>query len=177
MHVAREPEVGEVDLVAPRGIGEQDVRRLDVAVHEPLGVRGVKRPPDAIDDRRRPRRLDGALLVKQRAQIGSLHEAHRDVQHPVRLADRVDRDDVRMLDLRRDARLTLEARAKRRVVREIGRDDLQRDDAVRALLASAVDDAHAPATRDGLDDEAVDLRARPQQRAAHAGSLDDAWAS
>ena len=79
-----------------------------------------------------------------------------------------------MLDLRRDARLALEARAKRRVVREVGRDDLQRDDPVGPLLAGAVDDAHAPAARDGLDDEAVDLRARPQQRAAHAGSLDDA---
>ena len=115
----------------------------------------------------------GPRSSSRRAQVGPFDEAHRDVQHAVGLADRVDRDDVRMLDLRRDARLALEARAKRLVVREVGRDDLQRDDPVGPLLAGAVDHAHAPAARDGLDDEAVDLRARRQQRAAHPGSLDD----
>ena len=78
-----------------------------------------------------------------------------------------------MLDLRRDARLALEASAKRRVVRQLGRDDLERDDPVGPLLARAVDHAHATPARDRLDDEAVDLRARPRQRAAQAGSVDD----
>ena len=56
--MSRQPEVGEVDVVASRGVREQDVRRLDVAVHEPVGVGGVECLADAVDDHRRPRRLE-----------------------------------------------------------------------------------------------------------------------
>ena len=52
----REAEVAEVGVVA----GDQDVGGLDVAVHEPGGVRGVERRRHLRDDLRRPLRLAAA---------------------------------------------------------------------------------------------------------------------
>ena len=46
----------EVDEVGEVVGGEQHVLRLDVAVHEAVGVRGVQRGGDLADDRRGPRR-------------------------------------------------------------------------------------------------------------------------
>ncbi len=52
-----EPEVGQVGVV---GRGDEHVRGLDVAVHEPARVRGVQRRADLRDDRRRPRAAPAA---------------------------------------------------------------------------------------------------------------------
>ena len=74
--MAREPEVAEVDVVTTRGVCQEDVRRLDVAMHEVLGMRGVERPGHAIDDRRRACRPQGAAQrVEQAAQIRALDDA------------------------------------------------------------------------------------------------------
>ena len=41
-----EPEVGQVDVLVVALAAEQDVGRLDVAVHQPALVRGVERRRD-----------------------------------------------------------------------------------------------------------------------------------
>jgi hypothetical protein len=41
-----EPEVREVAVLLTRRTGEQDVRRLDIAVHEPVLVCGIERGGD-----------------------------------------------------------------------------------------------------------------------------------
>ena len=57
---------------------EQHVGRLDVAVHEPGGVRGVERAGDLRDDPRRPLRRERALAPHERAQVVAGDVAHRD---------------------------------------------------------------------------------------------------
>ena len=76
----REPEVGEIDVL--RAV-EQDVRRLDVAVHESARVRRVERCGDLRADRDRPRRLERALRSEQRAEIDAVHEPHREIDTAV----------------------------------------------------------------------------------------------
>ena len=147
-HVLGEPEVGQVGVVA---LPEQDVGRLDVAVHQAGGVRGVERGADLPDDPRRARRVERPLAADERAQVVAGDVAHRDVGDPVLLARVVDRDHVRVVDRRRDARLAQEPPPDRLVGHQGRGDDLQRDDAVERELARAIDDAHPPAPRHGLD--------------------------
>jgi hypothetical protein len=75
---------------------------------------------------------------------------------PVDLARLVDRDHVGVVDRRRELRLALEALAEARVVRALGRDQLERHGTLQHELRRAVDDAHAAAARDLLDAVAGD---------------------
>src|SRR6185312_11878407 len=95
----------------------------------------------------------------QRAEVGPLDVAHRDVELAVRLAGLVDRDHVGVLDRRRHARLALEALPEPRVAGQLGGDHLHRDGPTQAHLLGAVDDAHAAAAELGLDAAAPDDRA------------------
>ncbi len=89
-----------------------------------------------------------------------------------RLSRGVLRDQVRVLDLGRDRGLALEARSELRIVGELGGDDLEGDDPIRVLLACAVDDPDASASRGGLDGELAHVGARP-----HAGTLSESGGS
>ena len=72
-------------------------------------------------------------------------------KHAIGLAGVVDGDDVRMLDGRPRFGLRDEPRPEVRLRRELGRDDLQRDDAVKLQIQRAIDDAHAAAPREPAD--------------------------
>ncbi len=133
--VLGEPEVGEVRVLLPL-VGDQDVRRLDVAMDEPAPVRGVERGRDLPGDPHRAlRRQPAVRAVDQRAQVGALDVAHRQVQHALVLARLVDGHDVRVVDRGRELRLRLEAVAEVEVVGELGRDHLERDGPVEARAA------------------------------------------
>ena len=67
------------------------------------------------------------------------------------LADVVERADVGMIELRNHARLAVEALAKLSICGELGRERLDRDDAVESRVAGFVDLAHAARAR-GCDD-------------------------
>jgi hypothetical protein len=121
-------EVREVGVVLG---AEQDVRGLDVAVHEPVRVRGVERAADLADDVGRPLGIDE--------------------QHALTLARVVHGNDVRVLDRGRRLGLGDEARAKLRVVGECRGDDLQRDGAVEVQVDRAIDDTHPAAPGEPLD--------------------------
>ncbi len=93
---AGDPEVDEVDEVGrTAATGAQHVGRLDVAVHQPVGVRGVQRGGDLLYD------VDGCLRVERPtaqdgAQVGTLHQTHVDEELAVDLAVAVDRDHMRL---------------------------------------------------------------------------------
>ncbi len=146
--VLREPEVRQVDVVVG---GQQDVRGLDVAVHEAGGVRLVQRRADLRDDPRRPLGRQPALAPDEAADVVAGDVAHRDVRDPALVARVIDRDDVGVIDRRRDLRLAHEPVADRLVLEQPGRDDLQRDRAIERELRRPVDDAHAAAAGDRLD--------------------------
>jgi hypothetical protein len=165
-----EAEVGQVRVV---GAVEQDVGRLDVAVHEPARVRGVQRRGDLGDDRGGALGRQPALGAHDRPQVGPVDVAHDDVEDPVLLAGREDRDDVRMLDRRGGLGLAHEAVAERRVDRQRGRDRLEGHDAVERQLHGAVDDPHPAAARHALDPVAGEDVARVEVHCADclAGAL------
>ena len=77
-----------------------------------------------------------ALASQQRAQVVAVDVAHRQVQAALVLARVEDRDDVRVVDVRGDARLADEALAKGRILGQGRRDELQRDRAVEVELRS-----------------------------------------
>src|SRR6202011_4329282 len=99
LNVAGESEVRQIDMVAATGRGDQDVRWFDVAVHEAVGVRGVECLGHLVDDCRRTARLEPPLVGKQCPHVDPVDEPHGDVEHTSSLADRVDRNYVRVLDL------------------------------------------------------------------------------
>ena len=107
-------------------LSEQDVRGLHVAVEDARGVRGVQRVGQLPDPRRREaeRRGRAAQAVAQRPAREVRHDEER---HPVLLAEVVDRQDVRMLEGRDDARLAQEALDEVRILRVRGVDHLDGD--------------------------------------------------
>ncbi len=152
-------EVGQVGERLLLRAGDQHVRGLDVAVDEPARVGGVERPADLGQDLGGALGGHGALALDHRAQVRALDVAHRDVELPVLLARLVERDHVRVLDLRRDLRLVLEPLAERRVGGQVGRDQLQRHLPVQPDLGGAVDDPHPAPPGDRLEPVPGDLRA------------------
>ena len=136
---------------------DEDVRRLDVAVHEPRGVRGVERVGDLGDHARGARGVEPALAPEDPVQVRARHVAHDEVEVAVLLAGRVDRDDVRMVDRRGEAGLALEALPQLGVRRAVGGDELERDRAAEPQLGRTVDHAHAAGAEDLLDAAAREL--------------------
>jgi hypothetical protein len=156
--VLGEAEVSEVDvLVRPRR--DEDVGRLDVAVHEAERVRGGEAGRDLGHDPHGVCGVERPVGADERAEVGALDEAHGQEERPFDLAGLVDRDDVRVVDRGRELRLALEALAEARVVSALGRDQLERDRSLQDELRRAIDDAHAAAARALLDAVAGDARA------------------
>ena len=99
--------------------------------------------------------------------------AHRDVQLARDLAGVVDRDDVRVVDRGGQPGLAQEALAEALVLRELGREDLQRDRPFEREVVGAVDDPHPAPADQRLDPVAGELAARSAIRAyrAHGGGV------
>ena len=104
---------------------DEDVRGLDVAVHETSRVRRVEGLRHLADEHDGAMRVERALPEKL-LEIGAVDVPHRDEQTSVLLAGTVDRDDVRMLQACCDAALTGEALPEARVSCELRSDHLFR---------------------------------------------------
>ena len=83
--------------------------------------------------------------VDRLRQRAAADELHRVVVVSADLAERVDRDDVRVVELRDRLGLALEPLDARRARAELGRQDLERDLAAERVLDRAEHDAHAAA--------------------------------
>jgi hypothetical protein len=112
--------------------GQQDVGRLDVAVDQPAGVRGVQRAGHLGHDRQGAGQVQAALPPQQGGQVEPFHVPHGDVELPVDLAGIVDRDHVGVVDAGGDHRLAQEAAAEALVGRQVGAEDLEGDLAAEA---------------------------------------------
>ena len=101
--LARDAEVGDVGVPAGLVALDEDVGRLDVAMHQPLAMRGVERVGHVADDG--DALLARHLLATARERL-ALDELQRDERQLVRqLADAVDLAHVGVLDARLRARL------------------------------------------------------------------------
>ena len=147
--VVDQPEVGE-----PRATlaVDQDVRRLDVAVHQPGRVRRRQRLGDLRRDRQRlvgRQRTGGDPAVEPLA----VHQLHREVVEPRGLARRDHAHDAGVVEPRDRARLAGEALDLLGVERRRGGQHLERDPPAERLLDRLVDDPHPAAPDLAHDDE------------------------
>ena len=122
----RQLREAEVEHLHRAAAGQEDVRRLDVAMQDAFGVRGVERVGDLRRDvehlpqiERPPRQLAIERLA--------VEQLHREIQLALVLVEAVDRADVRMIERRRGARLAAEAFDRFFAGGVAGRQHLQRD--------------------------------------------------
>jgi hypothetical protein len=111
------------------------------------------RPGHLLDDRHRARGNERPLSREHATQVWPVDIAHRDEELILCLAGLEDRDDVRVVDRRGEARFTREARAELHVVGVARRKQLQRDVAPESLVSREQHDAHAALaelTHDGV---------------------------
>ena len=87
-------------------------------------------------------RRQRALRVQTHREVFAVDQRHDEVDDPVAFVDAVDRDDVRMAQLRRGLRLTQESRPDLGAEGELGRKDLDRDQALQPAIARLVHDPH-----------------------------------
>jgi hypothetical protein len=162
----RETEVEHLRMErARRGLGDEHVLGLDVAVNDPVRMRASERArrtaTDSSSSRRRFETACGATLLEQ---------LHDDDDAPVDLIDAVDRRDVRMRQLRGEPRLADEAPLL--VVVGVAREEhLEGDLAFEPLVERAVHGAHASSPELTVDAEASDLGADKGPHARNSTGL------
>ena len=99
----RRDVAGDAEVADERALGgDQDVARLDVAMHEAGSVRNVEARGDLLDQRHRALRLERAVLCEQPAQVLTVDQLHRQVEPAVVVACRQDAHDVLVIKAGRD---------------------------------------------------------------------------
>jgi hypothetical protein len=163
---ARDAEVRDLERAAVR---QDQVRRLDVAMHDPAIVRVLQRLQELRHDRDDLRQLELRLAVEVFPQARAVDVFHGDVSHVGVLAVLVDRDDVGMVQPPRRARLV--AKARHELVGDVGIDDvlahgLDRDHALDVRIDRLVHDAHGAAAEHALDPVLAEVRGLRQEMAS-----------
>src|SRR5262249_36784863 len=131
----------------------------EVAVDDAATVRFAEPARDLAEEDEHLERGESSTRAETLAQRLAVEELHRDEVHlDGRILDAAiveERDDVRVLELREDARLEEEALEELRLLLVDGVcfDDLQRDGPVERCLAAEVDAAHSTACEGLLDEE------------------------
>ena len=135
----RDAEVGDLHHAT---LVDHQIGRLDVAVNDAGVVRGGESVRGLQDDLRRTGIADAPFRLDHRLHGASVDELHGEVVHAVVVADVEDRDDVRMGQSARGARLAREARQELLVAGEVIAEDFDRYEAVEGFLVAFVDHAH-----------------------------------
>ena len=138
-HCLREPEVQHLhSAITPH----LDVRGLQIAVDDPLLVRGFERLGNLLRDRQCLVERDRAACDPLR-QVVALDQLHDEGVNVTRLFESVNDGDVGMVQRRQGPGFTLEAREPLGVVRERLGQDLDRDIAVQRRITRLIHLAHA----------------------------------
>ena len=147
---AGDPEVGELDHV---GVRDEQVARLDVAVHDAVPMRVIESAAGLGDHVDGLVDLHPAVIAQQlgaRVAGDVLH--HDEVLAVVLVEAEVEHlDDVGMDEPRRGERLAAEARHEGRVVGQVLGQQLDRHVALEALVEGELDGGHATDAEAALD--------------------------
>src|SRR6266480_186939 len=141
---------------------EHDVVRLDVAVHDAAFVRvgqGARHLHQDLPDLRRGERAARGQHGRQRL---AAQELHHEIDHAAGLADAIDRDDARVLELGGRLGFPLEPLDELLVEREGERQDLDRHIALQLFFARLEDNGH-PAAAQLLEDLVLVVQLLPHQ--------------
>ncbi len=142
----------EVENLRVPARGHEDVGRLDVAMHDALGVRRVESVGNLHGDV--DQRIGGEGTGSHPIlEGGSLEEFHREEETALGFVDVVDGADVRMIECRGGACLALEALQRLAVSSQIVRKKFERDGTAEPGVFRLVHHAHAAAAN--LFDDAV----------------------
>ena len=149
-----DPKIGQQH--APVGI-DHDILRLDIAVDCALRVGIIERRRDRLDDSDRVAQPQCSALFDDRVERTAAHILHRDIAQPVVLADIVDRDDIRVPQIRSGDGLAIETPGELGIDRQLRRQHLERHRALEQGIARAVHARHAAAPDLFLDQVAAQL--------------------
>lgn len=144
------PTVKNLHLAA---LGDEDVRRLDIAVDDAARMRRFQRIRDLnsiIQDHIERQRL----VVDPVLQRLAIEEFHGDERLAAVRSDVVNRADVRVIERGCGLRLALESFERRGIVRRFVRQKLQRDRTAKPRVFGLEYDAH-PATAEFFEDAIV----------------------
>ena len=144
----RKAEVRDPHLVAAI---DEDVVRLEIAVHHALTVRGLERLGDLAADADRAVDREASFPAEGRVEVLAVHERHGDELQPADVSEIVDAQDVAVRHLRAEQQLLLEALQDAGLVEEHGTNDLDGDGAIELAVARAEHRPHAALAEDGLD--------------------------
>ena len=135
-------EVGHLHLTARR---DQDVARLDVAVHHPVAVGEAERGGHVCGDLRRPPGVQRTLGAHDLRQAAALHVLHDDEVGARLLAPVVDGHHVGVVEVGGRLGLAAEPLHEGRVLGVLGEEHLDRHGSVQQQVAGQVDVGHPPA--------------------------------
>ncbi len=123
---------------------------FQVSMDDARGVRGRQRitDVDGVPEREPHRDRTRGHHVSKRA---ASHEFHDDGRVPIALDQVVNSGDVWVVERRQRLCLTLEARAKLRVIEQVGQEEFDRDVAPEPRVARAIHVAHPTGTKRGND--------------------------
>ena len=154
----------EVENLSVPAAGDEQIGRLDIAVNDPGGVRRFQRVGDLDRERQEPIDLERAPgdPMLQRHPVEELHDEERAA---ALLADVVDGADVGVVQRRGGPCLAAESGQRLGITSKVGRQELQRDEALQARILGLVHDTHAAAA-ELLDDAVVRERLTDQGVAA-----------
>jgi hypothetical protein len=157
-----EPEVGQVRVLLAISDRDQDVRRLDIAVHEAPVVCCVERRSDLCEQLDAARRFERAVVEQQFAQVDPGHIIHRQKQQAALFTGVMDPDHMLVAQRGGDSHLALKAQTELLIIGELGREHLQRVDPVQRDIGRAVHDPHPALADQPIDAITADHRATLQ---------------
>ncbi len=139
----REPEIQNLGLPA---IGDENIRGLDVAMHDAFRVRRVECIRDSGAQVQKHFDIERPVIerVLERAP---LQKFHGDEGAAAIFADIVNRANVGMIQSGSSLRFALKTLERLRIVFKFRREKFQRDGAVQFRVFGLVDDAHASAAK------------------------------